>query len=89
MGTISLNQSPPAPLAVGQDLLGALLDAGQQPMYLCMAGNCGRCRVRVIAGEDLLAEPNRAEQHHGATGPERLACQALLASDGAVAVSQG
>ncbi len=89
MGSISLNAAAPVPLAPGQELLGALLDGGQPAMYLCMAGSCGRCRCRVQRGLELLTPPNAAEQHHGCTGPERLACQARLAGEGAVEVRQG
>lgn len=88
MATIRLNDHPPAPIRVGQDLLGAMLDAGQPAMYLCMAGSCGRCRVRVAAGAELIGEPNGAERHHGCTGSERLACQASLAADGDVRLEQ-
>lgn len=89
MGSVALGESRPAPLAVGGDLLGAMLDGGLQPMYLCMAGSCGRCRCTVRQGLELLEPPNRTEERHGCTGPERLACQARLAADGDVVVSQG
>lgn len=82
MGTVRLDAHVPADIAVGQDLLGAMLNAGVPVMYLCMAGSCGRCRVQVGSGLELLNPPNLAEQHHGCTGPDRLACQARLAEDG-------
>jgi len=89
MGSISINREDPVPLAPGGDLLGALLDGGRQPMYLCMAGSCGRCRATITAGLDLLEPPNDAEVHRGCTGPDRLLCQARLERDGEVAVTQG
>lgn len=88
MGSIRLNTHGPADLALGQDLLGSLLDGGIPVMYLCMAGSCGRCRVHLTAGADLLSPPNPAEQHHGCGGPERLACQARLAEDGDIHLQQ-
>jgi ferredoxin len=56
----------------------------------CRAGNCGACRVRVLAGEALLAAPALREQltlrELGAAGDERLGCQvhAARAADGLV-----
>ena len=88
MGTVRLDGQVPAELAVGQDLLGALLDAGVPVLYLCMAGSCGRCRVQVQSGLHLLTPPNPAEQHHRCGGPDRLACQARLASDGDLHIHQ-
>lgn len=88
MGSVQLDAHPPAAITVGQDLLDAMLDAGVPAMYLCMAGSCGRCRVRVTSGYELLSQPNHAERHHGCLGPERLACQASLASDGDVRLHQ-
>lgn len=88
MGSISLNGSAPAPLATGQDLLGAMLDAGQPAMYLCMAGSCGRCRARVLAGNEALEPQTSAERHHRCGSDERLACQARLASDAAISIRQ-
>jgi ferredoxin len=88
MSSISLNGSAPAPLAVGQDLLGAMLDAGLPAMYLCMAGSCGRCRTKVLSGEDALGVPTSAEAFHRCTPPERLACQATLVRDADIHLQQ-
>ncbi|MBN8524194.1 MAG: (2Fe-2S)-binding protein [Planctomycetes bacterium] len=88
MGSISLNGSADAHLAVGQDLLGAMLDGGQPAMYLCMAGSCGRCRGRITAGAELLEPMTDAEDHHGCDGEQRLACQARLARDGRISIHQ-
>ena len=38
------------PAQPGRDLLGTLLDARAKIEYLCMAGTCRTCRVRVISG---------------------------------------
>lgn len=88
MGSIRLNDHPPVPLVPGSNLLDAMLDAGLPAMYLCMAGSCGRCRCRVTAGTEALAPRSRAEEHHRCAGDQRLACQAVLATDADVAVVQ-
>jgi ferredoxin len=88
MATVSLNGSPPAPIAIGGDLLGAMLDGGQPAMYLCMSGSCGTCRVRVASGADALAAMNRAEIHHRCGGTQRLACQARVARDADITLVQ-
>ena len=88
MGSIRLNDSAPATLAVGQDLLGAMLDGGQPAMYLCMAGSCGRCRCRVLSGGEALEPHTGAELHHRCADDERLACQARLAADADRSVRQ-
>ena len=73
----------------GRDVLAVLLDAGAPIAYLCMAGTCGTCRVRVRAGAEHLEPPDRAERRmlHGRTD-ERLACQAILTGGGDVVVDQ-
>jgi ferredoxin len=75
---------------VGRDLLGLLLDAGADISYICMAGSCGTCRVRVDAGREHLAEPTGSERMHLAQrlGEYRLACQAACLGTGDVTVSQ-
>jgi len=85
---ISLNGSPLVPLHRGQDLLGAILDAGLSPMYLCMAGSCGRCRIRVSSGQDALTARSSAEEFHRCVGDHRLACQARLAGEAEIHVHQ-
>jgi ferredoxin len=81
MASIALNDHQPAPLHPGQDLLGAMLDAGMPALYLCMTGSCGRCRVRVTQGLEALTPPNPAELFHRCEGGQRLACQARLAGE--------
>lgn len=88
MGSVLLDGHPPAPLAPGEDLLGAMLAAGIPAMYLCMAGSCGRCRCRVLAGGEALAPRTRAEDHHRCGSDERLACQARLATDSDIRIRQ-
>ncbi len=88
MATIALNDHGPAPLQPGQDLLGAMLDAGMPAMYLCMAGSCGRCRLRVSQGLEALAERTSAEDFHGCADDQRLGCQARLAGEADVRVHQ-
>lgn len=88
MGSISLNGSDPAPVAVGQDLLGAMLDGGLPAMYLCMAGSCGRCKGRITAGAEALEALTDAEEHHCCSDDVRLACQARLATDTTISFHQ-
>ena len=80
-------------LAGDERLLDALDDQQQLRSALpsaCRAGNCGACRVRVLAGEALLAAAAPREQltlrELGATEGERLGCQvhAAAAADGLV-----
>ncbi len=74
----------------GRDLLGVLLDAGAPISYICMAGSCGTCRVRVLAGMAHLAGATPAETYHAidVAGGDRLACQAVCLGDGDVTVTQ-
>ena len=88
MASIALNDLPPAPIAPGQDLLGAMLDAGMPAIYLCMSGSCGRCRARVASGLEALAPLSSAEEFHRCTGDHRLVCQAHLAVDADVRIIQ-
>jgi ferredoxin len=88
MASIALNDLLPGPLQPGQDLLGAMLDAGMPALYLCMTGSCGRCRVRVSHGLEALAPANSAERAQRCTGDLRLACQARLAGVADIHVHQ-
>ena len=77
------------PVQAKQDLLGQILDAKGDIGYLCMAGSCGYCKVRVIAGGDHLGPMNAAEHHHCDRQPgTRLACQAIALGTGDVHVEQ-
>ncbi len=73
----------------GQDILGGLLEHQATIGYLCMSGSCGTCRVHVESGDDLLSRPGNLEHAHGCDGDERLACQALIITDGTIILSQG
>ncbi len=79
-----------APASAGRDLLSLLIDEGADISYLCMAGSCGTCRVRVCSGGQHLAPMTDAERYMlaGAAGDQRLACQALVIGDGDVVVDQ-
>jgi ferredoxin len=74
----------------GRDLLGQLLDAGARIEYLCMAGSCRTCRVRVISGGEHLEPPCIAERIALPRGRDdmRLACQAIVRGTGDVEVAQ-
>jgi ferredoxin len=76
------------PIRIGQDLLGALLDAHQSALYLCMAGSCRHCRVTVKSGGHLLSLPGGAEPPGRLPEGDRLACQAKLIADGEVVIEQ-
>jgi ferredoxin-NADP reductase len=45
-------------VASGQTLLEAGLDAGLSLPFSCALGGCGACRVKVVAGQVALQEPN-------------------------------
>jgi ferredoxin len=79
-----------APAIAGRDLLSLLLDEGADIAYLCMAGSCGTCRVRVCAGSQHLSPLNAAERFllKDAAGDQRLACQATVSGEGDVVVDQ-
>ena len=79
-----------APAIAGRDVLSLLLDEGADIAYLCMAGSCGTCRVRVCAGGQHLMPMNAAERFmlKDAGGDQRLACQAVVTGTGDVVVDQ-
>jgi ferredoxin len=74
----------------GRDVLGALLDGEAPIAYICMAGSCGTCRVRVISGQEHLEPLTEAEKFHcpKSTGEDRLACQAVCRGTGNVVIEQ-
>lgn len=67
----------------GISLLDLALQTNTPIEYKCKKGTCGRCKVEVKSGEDLLAEPTVQEKNKLA-GMEnkgfRLACQAKVIS---------
>jgi len=79
-----------APAIAGRDVLSLLLDEDADIAYLCMAGSCGTCRVRVCAGGQHLAPMTDAERYmlKDAEGGQRLACQAAVTGAGDVVVDQ-
>lgn len=62
-------------------LAGISLYNGPAKLLNCRgAGTCGTCRV-VIEPAEGVTPPTRREKLRGCTGPYRLACQAVVASD--------
>ncbi len=57
-----------------------------QVPYSCRSANCGTCRVRVLAGDELFAPPGEDElavlDLFGNLPAERLACQLVMVRDG-------
>ncbi len=78
------------PIEPGRDILGLLLDQGADIQYLCMAGSCGTCRVRVCAGGEHLEAMSDAElaMLRDSDGGDRLACQAIALGSGDVVIEQ-
>lgn len=74
----------------GQDLLSLLLEGKADIMYLCMAGSCGTCKVRVKSGGEHLEPMVIAELAHfpDSPGEIRLACQAMCRGDGDIEIDQ-
>lgn len=70
----------------GQRLLD-VLDERERPAFrtACRAGNCGACRLSVLAGEHAWQAPSSREHSTllqlRAAGDERLGCQLVLAVD--------
>ena len=64
----------------GENLLEALRNREIPISYSCMAGRCGTCRCRIVAGNVLVT--GGAETNRPATdGQTVLACQATLVED--------
>jgi ferredoxin len=74
------------PMRPGQRLLD-VLDELERPLFrtACRAGNCGACRLEVIAGGAELRPPSAREHttlmQLRAAANERLGCQLVLAGD--------
>ncbi|MEZ4470696.1 MAG: ferredoxin--NADP reductase [bacterium] len=64
-----------AEIAPGRTVLEAGLAAGVALPYSCAMGGCGACRVRLVAGEVVLDEPNCLTERERADG-QILACVA-------------
>lgn len=70
----------------GQRLLD-VLDEHERPAFrtACRAGNCGACRLSVVAGASEWRAPSSREHttlmQLGAAADERLGCQLILAGD--------
>jgi ferredoxin len=60
-------------------LLDACDEAGAPVCFSCRGGDCGTCRVEVLAGADRLSPPSADEaetlRRLGAAPEDRLACQ--------------
>jgi ferredoxin-NADP reductase/multimeric flavodoxin WrbA len=58
------------PVAPGQSLLDATLDAGEAISFSCMSGGCGACRVTIVEGLDAISldEPNDVDAADRAAG---------------------
>jgi ferredoxin len=74
----------------GRDLLSLLLQADADITYLCMAGSCGTCRVRILSGGGNLCERSAAEEVMLPPGHSelRLACQADVVGRGDIVCTQ-
>ena len=75
-----------------ETLLDAARRAGAPVGNSCGAtGVCGRCRVRIVSGEEVLGEPTAIERRvaaaKGFEAGERLACQAVVRGDCTVITS--
>lgn len=71
--------------SAGMTLLDAGLGGGVDMPFSCAVGGCGACRVKVVAGEVALDEPNcltERERREGYT----LACSARAVTDVTLAV---
>lgn len=72
----------------GHDLLGTILTGGEPIQYLCMSGSCRMCRVRILAGGELLEPLDPLEGGRVEAGC-RLSCQAILRdAEGVIEVEQ-
>ncbi|MCA9637050.1 MAG: 2Fe-2S iron-sulfur cluster binding domain-containing protein, partial [Myxococcales bacterium] len=60
----------------GQTLLEAGLSAGVEMPYSCAMGGCGACKVKVIAGEVAMDEPNCLTAEERAAGYALTCCGA-------------
>lgn len=75
-----------------ETLLDAARRAGAPVGNSCGAtGVCGRCRVRIVSGGEVLGQPTAIELQvaaaKGFASDERLACQAVVRGDCTVTTS--
>ena len=75
-----------------ETLLDAARRAGAPVGNSCGAiGGCGRCRVRIVSGGEILGPPTAIELRvaaaRGFDADERLACQAVVRGDCTVTTS--
>ncbi|SFJ53780.1 2Fe-2S iron-sulfur cluster-binding protein [Thermoflavimicrobium dichotomicum] len=65
----------------GKTMLEAALSQNQLIDYKCRKGNCGKCKVRVMEGSELISSPTSKElgklKKELAEG-YRLACQTII-----------
>lgn len=83
MGRITIiPEGKSGPLREGETLLWHLQHLGVHISTGCPGdGECGSCRVRVLAGIRSLSPPTRQEMKWTGQGGERLACQAIVLDD--------
>lgn len=79
--------------AAGASIFEVAMAAGKPLASACGAkATCGLCRVKIIAGEDLLSALNDAEKKHLGNvyfiTKVRLGCQVRVTGDGDVTVEQ-
>lgn len=62
------------PIAAGQSILDAVLDAGVRVSYSCMEGICGSCETRVIEGVPDHRDLVLTKQQQGANDRMMICC---------------
>ena len=71
-------------VARGDRVLDACDEAGAPIRFSCRSATCGICRVRVVAGAELVEPAGRDErevlERFGSSPEQRLACQLILAA---------
>jgi ferredoxin len=62
------------PIAAGQSILDAVLDAGVRVSYSCMEGICGSCETRVMEGVPDHRDLVLTKQQQGANDRMMICC---------------